>query len=167
MGKRVSKKVLEEGRKYITGDLLTVIGLFVDNNGLIIDSDSCKPFEYNGRCLRSTLFGCNITHHGDIEFDIFNVRMITTLFNYVLNRSTSEDGIYYRLSYEEKISVPDSDYQKSRLIVGSSVNTLTSNYYFNDTFKYIDIIYRICDNGMIMQEMNNLSTYDYIEYKIR
>lgn len=166
MSKKIDK-MLYEGRKAITGDLLTVIGLFVDKNGYIIDSDTCKPFEYNGRCLRSTLFGCSITHHGDVEFDAFNVRMIVTLFNFILNRSTNEDGIYYRLSYEEKINVPNCDFQKSRLILGSSNGDIVSDYYFNDTYKYIDIIYKVCGNGLIEEEINNLTTYDYIEYKIK
>lgn len=162
---RKTKKSLEllaNGKQTITRELLLTVGFFVNDTGYIINQDTGAIFEYNGRYLRTTLFGNSMLHHGDTEFDIFNTKMIVGLFNFVVNRSTSEDGIYYRMYHDDKLQ--EGDNIKSSLIVGSSEGELRSNYYINDSYKYIDIIYQICNQEL---QIEHLLQYDLEDYKVR
>lgn len=154
----------EEAKKMITSNLLLAIGFSVNENGYIIDTDTCTRFEFNGKHIRTTLFGNPITHYGDIELDIFNTRLMMTLLNFVMSRSTSEDGIYYRLYHEEKINDTKTNLQKSRLVIGSSNGNITTDYYFNDSFKYIESMLKISNAEDFIVDLCN---HDRHEYKLK
>lgn len=157
-------KKREEVKALITSSLLLAIGFSVNEDGYIIDTDTYTRFEFNGKHIRTTLFGNPITHFGDIELDIFNTRLMMTLLNFVMSRSTSEDGIYYRLYHEEKINDTKTNLQKSRLVIGSSNGNIDTDYYFNDSFKYIDAMMRISEADELAKELTN---YDDHNFKLK
>lgn len=148
-------KKREETKKLITSNLLLAIGFSVNENGYIIDTDTYTRFEFNGKHIRTTLFGNPITHYGDIELDIFNTRLMVTLLNFIMSRSTSEDGIYYRLYHEEKINDSKTNLQKSRLVIGSSNGNINTEYYFNDSFKYIESMFKISNADNFIVDLIN------------
>lgn len=157
-------KKREEVKSLITSSLLLAIGFSVNEDGYIIDTDTYTRFEFNGKHIRTTLFGNPITHFGDIELDIFNTRLMMTLLNFVMSRSTSEDGIYYRLYHEEKINDTKTNLQKSRLVIGSSNGNIDTDYYFNDSFKYIEAMMKISEADELGRE---LSKYDDHNFKLK
>ena len=158
------EKILDNAKKEITSDLLLAIGFSVEQDGYLINGDTCTRFEFNGRYLRSTLYGNPMIHHGDIEFDIFNVRLMQNVLNFVLNRSTAEDGIYYRLYHEDRRSSidPSNNYVESNLTIGSSIEDISTNYYSNESYKYIEAMFKVTNND---QFIDFLKEYDNPEFK--
>ena len=158
------EKMLDNAKKEITSDLLLAIGFSVEQDGYLLNGDTCTRFEFNGRYLRSTLYGNPMIHHGDIEFDIFNVRLMQNVLNFILNRSTVEDGIYYRLYHEDRRSSMDpSNYNvESNLTIGSSVEDITTDYYINESYKYIEAMFKVTNNE---QFIDFLKEYDNPEFK--
>lgn len=151
---------LEIGKKIITEQFLFAIGCYIGNDGYLLDQTTGLRYNCNGRWIRTRSFGNTIIHTGDIELDIFNYKIVSIIFNQELNRISSEDGIYFRLYQEERKQ--DGDYIRSAIVLKSSESDYISNYYLNESYKYIDILFRIC--GMIPQ-IDLLSQYDLEDYR--
>ena len=157
------EKLFKESKLEITDLLLLAIGFSVEKDGYLINGDTCNRFEFNGRYIRSTLHGNPMIHHGDIEFDIFNVRLMQNLLNFVLNRSTVEDGIYYRLYHEDrKVIDKTNNLTKSNLTIENSNADIITDYYNNDSYKYIEAMFRVANNDQSVEALRRL---DYPEFK--
>ncbi len=154
---------LEQGKKQITTDLLFAIGCYIDTDGYIINEETSERFQFNGRYLRSVLLGNSINHYGDIELDIFNTKLVSSILDWELKRSSIENGVYYRMYNSEVIDTPSG--LRSKLTLSSTEKVYISNSYLNDSYKYIDIIYRLCYSPD--SALDHLLQYDLEDYKIR
>ena len=160
---RKTKKNIEylyQGKKSIIEQFIFAIGCYVSADGYILDQTTGLRYSCNGKWIRTRMFGSDLMQSGDMELDLFNNKTISSIFNQELNRISKEDGIYFRLYQEEKKQ--EGDYIKSALKLKSSEGDYTSNYYLIDSYKYIDILFRIC--GMIPQ-IDLLLQYDLEDYK--
>ena len=139
------------------------IGFSVEKDGYLINGDTCNRFEFNGSYIRSTLHGNTITNHWYIEFDIYKLRLMHNLLNFIVNRSSIEDGIYYRLYHEDrKVIDKTNNLTKSNLTIGNSNADIITDYYNNDSYKYIEAMFRVSNND---QSVEVLRRSDYPEFK--
>ena len=137
--------------------IMEEVGLTVNNSNKVIDQDTRQELAYNGKYIKfSSKFEIPISD-SDIKFDpISNRNMMATLFAHFATKIQEEDEIYIQ-SYSE-VPSKDGTSALTAYVNGYVVNT---DFYYNPSLKYLDMIQRL--NGNMMPQ---LKQHDVIPEKL-
>lgn len=145
----------------LTYNLLTEIGLNI-RNGYIFDQDntSGEPLQFQGRMIKATV-DRNIPCYagqGEITFDILdNVRLVTTLLGYCIDKETALNGFSCLSHFIEELPTDDIIRPTALSIKMPDYSTRSTKYYYNKCLKYIHAIFLIYEDNV------DLSNFDFNE----
>ena len=137
----------------ISRKIFRAIGLDVDNANKVIDQDTCRPIEFKGKCIKFTSDPDKnlLLAKNDILFDpINNTKLMSNLFGYYLTKLEEMENTVFNSYY-----VKSGNEGRTALELKNESGTITSNYYNNDSIKYMDMILRLNGESDI-----NLNEYD-------
>jgi hypothetical protein len=142
----------------------TEMGLNIMPDGEIFDPDPTDGntfLSFNGLSIRASIDPKNIHYagQGDIMLDLLtNVKMVTYLLGYYLNKKQSEEGMPFVSYFQEEKVDETTDIKYTALTIKyDSVHSTTSHYYHNRCLKFIDLIFTIEGDSV------DLRNFDVIE----
>lgn len=118
--------------------IMDEIGLEVSNT-YIVDQDYGNLINFNGKNLR--YFGGETEvelNRGDLIFDVTNLKVISMLFAFYLNKLHNLEGRYFKIFYP----VVEKDGSGS-LKVLSNEEEISSDTFYCEYLRYIDMILKI------------------------
>ncbi len=121
--------------------LMMEIGLSVDNEHRLIDQDFGTFVFLNGKYIKAKLNGVEpfINRH-TIYFDpVGNVKFMRHLFQYYMTKINKLDNKYFSVFYP----IFNQENGTGCLEVKNENEYYKSEYYYNESLRYIDIIFRI------------------------
>ena len=123
----------------VTQILMHEIGLDVDKENNIVDQDNGQPIHFNGKELKYNLGEKKIPiGRNDIGFNpIDDTKVMSHLFSFYLDKKQEEDGTYFPVYF----TVNNSNGKTALQLKGE--NTIKSEYFKNESLKYIDAILKI------------------------
>lgn len=140
----------------LTYNLLKTIGLYLDVEGTVLDQETRTPLMFHGCRMKSTVRADTpcFAGQGEIIFDILsNVRLVTTLLGFTINRE-AEEGFSVLSHYIDK----ESGTKRTALCIKTSdYNLYSTLYYNNKCLKFIDAMF------MVTGENVDLSNFDISE----
>ena len=141
-------------------ELFNDLDLEVRPDGIVYDTRGCTIMAFNGMNIKANINPYNIHYagEGEIVFEpLTNVRLITTLFGWDLDRKIKEGVIsFYTFSPNELVG--DDEVKRTNLTVKFNDNdSISSKYYHNKCLKFIEMIFIL--NG----EQVDLYNFDIIE----
>lgn len=148
------KLEFEERYELLKKHILFAIGAEVDARGYIVDQDTMTPVNCKGKTIKYN----NIIHYGvDIKFDpLLNRRLMITLFELFLEKDSELSDVYYRTYYDQS-----NDNGQTCLLVHTDNEIISSDYFFNDNLKYIDMIFKISgSSNLLMFPLNYFDNED-------
>lgn len=141
----------------LTYNLLNTIGLSINANGHIYDQDTKIVLDFHGSKLKATV-NPNIpcfAGQGEVMFDILNnVRLVTTLLGYCIDKETAMNGFRSISNYLEE----NPETKQSALTIKMEDGSLrTTGYYENKCLKFINAIF------LVYEDIVDLSNFDIKE----
>lgn len=146
-------------------NLMNVMGFHVDRNGYIMDEDLGNIISFGGKYVIVNVSPNNIHYAGqnEIMLDILgNVRQMTTLFGYFLDKKQKLDGMKFISYFTDEHELDNGDKLTNVTIKFDEHNNCISSFaYKNKCLKFIDMIFRLED------EIHDLSNFDIEESQLR
>lgn len=128
------------------------IGLTVDSNNRVMDQDTREYLSYRDKNMKFSSQNSVTLTNQDIIFDpITDKAVMGSLFNHYLGKIEEEDGVYVALHYEQR----SEDGKSTALVAKVDNQEITTDYYKNDSLKYVEMIKRL--NG---DSDYNMKDYD-------
>ena len=122
----------------LTYNLLNAIGLVINPNGYLYDTDSNIP------CFAG---------QGEVVFDILNnVRLVTTMLGYVIDKETMLNGFS---SLSHYIDDEPTTYRSALCIKMTDQTVKSTLYYTNKCLKYIHGIFLVYEDQFPPICLNN------------
>jgi hypothetical protein len=121
--------------------ILQEIGLDINDQQHVVDQDTFNLIQFNGKNIKYSINNPTVLiGKDDIKFDpINNVKLMSHLFTYHIDKIHEIDGIYYPVFYPI-----EGENGKGAIEAKSDNGTVVrSNFYNNDSLKYADLIMRI------------------------
>ena len=141
----------------LTYNLLNTIGLSINSSGYIYDQDTKIVIQDAGRVIKASVdvnMPC-YAGQGEVVFDILgNIRLMTTLFGYAMDKAAAYNGFDSISQYIEDLPGTKSTALCIKMTDGSIKH---SGFYNNKCLKYVAAIFIIDDN------LVDLSNFDTIE----
>jgi hypothetical protein len=135
--------------------IMQEIGLGVDAHQRVIDQDTRETLKFNEKNMKYSSQNSVILTKNDIPFDPIETRnLMSSLFNHFTQKIEQEDGTYVSTYYDIN---GDKGTALEAVVNGEKI---TSDYYGNDSLRYLDIIMRLNGSNSI-----NLKQYDTEEKK--
>lgn len=143
-------------------ELLNELELEIQPNGYIKDNTINGLYSFNGMMVKASTNPNHINYagQGEIEFDILNnVRLMTMIFGKYLEKKQQEGMSFVAFFHEEQdvesTKRDEEDYKISRLTVKfDSFNSVTTPYYRNKCLKYIDMIFRLEETPVFLENFD-------------
>lgn len=144
----------------LTYNVLMAIGLDIKNE-YVFDQDNGEPIMFQGKMIKASVDSNNPCYAGqnDVTFDILtNVRLVTTLLGYCIDKETALNGFSCLSHFIEESQDEDPANRSTALSIKmSDYSTKTTKYYYNKCLKYIHAIFLVYDDNV------DLSNFDSIE----
>ena len=130
--------------------ILTCVDMRI-NNITVVSQTTKGEISFNERILKFNPNGFTPVHQGEIKFDpLMNFKQAQTLFSIFLQFQEEDEGLYTQMFYDEKNAE-----DKTRIFVRTDVGNYASQYYYNISLGYIELILAI--SGIIV---DNLMEFD-------
>lgn len=138
----------------LTYNLLNTIGLSINANGYIYDQDTKNILDFHGAKLKATVnpqIPC-FAGQGEVMFDILNnVRLVTTLLGYTIDKETAMNGFQSVSNYIE--DYPGT--KRTAITIKMANGSLrTTGFYNNKCLKFIHAIFLVNEDNV------DLSNFD-------
>lgn len=138
-------------------ELMNIIGLSIDNSGYIYDQDTSIRIEFQGRMIKCSIDPNNPCYagQGEVMFDILgNVRLVTTLFGYCIDKETAMNPEFSSVSQfiEDE---PSGLKMTSMSIKMADGSTRTTDFYYNKCLKFVHAIFLIYET---LVDLHNFDT---------
>lgn len=151
----------------LTYNLLSEIGISVLPDGRMIDQDYQCAINFGGSILKANIDPRYIKYAGQGE-SIFepltNVRQVTTLLGYQLDKKQKLEGMEFISYYPEEIEdeITGVKYTNLSLKYGTGFHdVISSRYYFNKCLKYIDLMFMIEGDQVDLHNFDPVTEADY------
>lgn len=139
----------------LTYNLLNAIGLVINPNGYLYDTDSNTIVQFQGRNIKATIdpnIPC-FAGQGEVVFDILNnVRLVTTMLGYVIDKETMLNGFS---SLSHYIDDEPTTYRSALCIKMTDQTVKSTLYYTNKCLKYIHGIFLVYEDQFPPICLNN------------
>lgn len=133
--------------------IVDVIGLTTTEQCRVVDQDTGEQLIYKDKTMRYSSTNSVPCTKQDVIFDpASNKGQMGALFDHFTHKIADEEDIYVKMSYEKV----DPETDKSALIYEVNGEKVTTNYYNNDSLKYVEAIERL--NGA--ENLEYLKQYD-------
>lgn len=130
--------------------ILQAIG-FDLKGSLVIDQDTMQPVIVKGKILKYSENTVTLVHSGEILFNPLKDRnLMRELFALFLSKEEIFDDLYTQMYSSEE----DED-GKTRLVMITNKGTITSNPYYIDALKYIEIILSLSGINMNLVDFDD------------
>lgn len=142
--------------------LLTCVDMKV-NNITVVSQTTRGEISFNDRILKYNPNGFTLVHKGEIKFDpLNNFKQSQILFSVFLQLQEEDGELYTKMIYDER-----NPEEKTRIVVKTDTNIITSNYYYNISLGYIELILTL--SGIMVENLFELDSAppDVEEKKIR
>lgn len=145
---------MKEKNIELTNAIMREIGLDVNSLHQVIDQDTNEVLSFNGKTMVYNLDPVrNRLKRHDIEFNpLENLKMMSQLFSYYVNKLNREEGLYISLFYPVVNQHTGVGYLVAK---DGQNNTIQSGSYSSDCLKYADLIFRLSGETNV-----NLSRWD-------
>jgi len=144
----------------LTYELFNDLDLEVRPDGTVYDTRGCTILAFNGMNLKANINPYNIHYagEGEIIFEpLSNVRLVTTLFGWDLERKIKEGQITFR-TFSPSEMLCDDEIKRTNLTVKfDDNNSICTKYYHNKCLKFLEMIF------ILNSEQVDLSNFDIIE----
>ena len=141
----------------LTYNLLNTIGLSINSSGYVYDQDTKIVIQDAGRVIKASVddnLPC-YAGQGEVVLDVLgNIRLMTTLFGYAMDKATAYNEFSSISQYIEDLPGTKSTALCIKMTDGS---VRQSRFYNNKCLKYVDAIFAIDDT------MVDLSNFDSLE----
>lgn len=134
--------------------LLMEIGLDIDTEHRLVDQDFGTFVFFNGKHIKAKRNGIEpfINKH-TVYFDpVGNVKFMRQLFQYYINKINQLDGVYFPVFFP----IFNQENRTGCIEMKNEEGSFRSEYYHNETLRYIDMIFRI--SGEIL----DLRQFDFV-----
>lgn len=145
---------------YLIGLVLQEIGLYFDNNGVIIDQDTNVPMKFEDNIL---LFSNNPVIVSDtkermIFNPLINFKLMNMMMSYYLQKINYLDGKYFPIMYTDK-EPPEEEKIALHLKDPDNGIHLSTRYYNNIILAYIEALGKINGNDYDLTMYDNSEPY--------
>lgn len=151
----------------LTYNLLSEIGISVLPDGRMVDQDMGCIINFGGSILKANIDPRYIKYAGQGE-SIFepltNIRQVTTLLGYHLDKKQKLEGMEFISYYPEEIEeeITGIKFTNLSLKYGIGFNdVISSRFYFNKCLKYIDLIFAIEGDQADLHNFDIITENDY------
>lgn len=135
---------------HINKIIMNEIGLGVDDHQKVIDQDTREILKFKDKNIKYSSQNSVVLTKNDILFDPFEAKnLMNCLFDHFTKKIEQEDSKYVARYYD--LSSEDGTALEA-IVNGEKV---TSDYYNNDSLKYLDVIMQLNGSDDI-----NLKQYD-------
>lgn len=144
----------------LTYNILLTSGLDIDTNNYIFDQDNKNILQFQGRKIKTSVNPNSSCYagQGEITFDILdNVRLVTTLLGYCIDKETATNGFSCLSHFIEERQMDDYIKPTSLSLKMSDYSVRSTNFYYNKCLKYIHAIFLVYEYNV------DLSNFDSIE----
>lgn len=134
-------------------NLLNSIGLSINGSGYVYDQDTGIMIQDAGRLIKASIDPNSpcFAGQGEVVFDVINnIRLVTTLFGYALDKATAMEGFDSVSNYIDEWK--DDPRATSICIKMADGSVKNSGYYFNKCLKFVAAIFSIDDT---LVDLNN------------
>lgn len=151
----------------LTYNLLSEIGISVLGDGRMVDQDMGCTINFGGMILKANIDPNYIKYAGQGEsvFEpLSNVRQVTTLLGYYLDKKQKLEGMEFISYYPEEIEEEISGIKFTNLSLKYGTgfhDVISSRYYFNKCLKYIDLIFAIEGDQVDLHNFDIITENDY------
>lgn len=132
--------------------LLSCVDMKIQNT-IVVSQTTRGPISFGEKLLKYNPNGYTLVHKGEIMFDpLNNFKQAQILFSIFLKYQEEEEGLYTQIFYDEK---DPRDETKTRMFMKTNLGDFSSNYYYNISLGYIELIFKL--SGIMV---SNLSMFD-------
>jgi len=115
------------------------IGLTVDNHQRVIDQDTREQLKFKDKNIKYSSQNSVVLTKNDIPFDPAETRnLMSSLFDHFARKVEEQDDIYISRYYD----ITDNE-KGTALEVIVDGKKITSDFYKNDSLRYLDVIMQI------------------------
>lgn len=131
------------------------------SNITVVSQTTKQDVYFNDKILKYNPNGWTLTHRGEVKFDpLNNFKQAQQIFSIFLHIQENEEGFYTQMFYEEKNSM-----DQTRIIVKTPNEKYASNYYYNMSLGYIELMMVI--SGIVVDNLKDFDSEPIIEEEKR
>lgn len=134
--------------------IMDILGLCVNGN-YVFNADTLEPISVNKKALLYDDIG-EIDLKRNIVFNLFDLKLISSLFKAYLALEEEDENLYIMTFYESVYDKLDQ-FSSSKLVAKDrTMKEYSTDYYYIPSFKYIAMMYILSE----MYNTNELASYD-------
>lgn len=145
-------------------NIMSSIGIEIYPDGSLYDPDRDTTISYDGKIMKATINPLDIKYAGQGEciFEpLTNVRQMTTLMGYVIDKKVEMEEITFQAWYPEEMEDPITGWKFSNITIKTEEgDRISTHYYYNKCLKFIEAIF------ILGEQEVNLLNFDPIEDRI-
>ena len=152
-----SGKIQYDTIEEMTYDLLNDIGLAINNSGYVYDQDNGIQIQFQGRKIKASIIEGHPCYagQGEVVLDLLNnVRMVTTLLGYAIEKESATNGFDSVSQYID--DVPDTKLTSMNIKMRDGTS-LPTEFYNNKCLKYVEARFLVYDDHV---DLRNFDTQE-------